>query len=180
MTPSKSNCQGGDPQGWVCGRAGHLRKLLGSNTATLVSTGGLGGDISHSCTFLATATQCDAVDVISIHRYASVPGKWSDSLSGWISQSKGKKVYIEEWGIDSTKYDQKSAYASETKNMNSVGLPNLYWQILPPVASGCSYSPESDSGDHFGIFDDSAVDFATAINGATGVGAAQDWTGSVY
>ena len=180
MTPSASHCTNGDPHGWTCGRAKHLRSLLGSNTATLISTGGLGGDISHSCTFLPAVTQCDAVDIISIHRYASVPVRWSHELSGWIQKSNNKKVFIEEWGVDSTKYDQKSAYPSEVQNMNSVGLPNLYWQILPPASSGCSYQPSQDSGDPFGIFDNSGTDFAGAINGATGVGAAQDWSGSVY
>lgn len=180
MTPSYSHCRNGDPHGWACGRARKLRSLLGSNTGTLVSTGGLGGDFSHSCTFLPAVTQCDAVDAISVHRYASVPGRWSDSLSGWISQANGKKVYLEEWGIDSTNYDQKSAFASETNNMNSVGLPQLYWQILPPATSSCSYSPNKDSGDPFGIFDNSGVNLAGPINAATGVKAAQDWTGSVY
>lgn len=180
MTPSASNCKNGDPKGWACGRARHLRSLLGSNTGTLVSTGGLGGDISHSCTFLPAVTQCDAVDAISIHRYASVPGAWSSATSGYISQSKGKKVYIEEWGIDSTKYDQKSAFVSEVNDMNKAGLPSMYWQILPPATSSCGYSPKSDSGDPFGIFYNSGVNLGGPINGATGVNAAQDWTGSVY
>lgn len=180
MTPSGSNCKNGDPNGWACGRARKLRSLLGSNTNTLVSTGGLGGDISHSCTFLPAVTQCDAIDAISIHRYASVPGQWSNALSGWISQSNGKKVYIEEWGIDAKKYDQKSAFVSEVNNMNSVGLPSMYWQILPPATSSCGYSPKDDSGDTFGIFYNSGTNFAGPMNGATGVQAAQDWTGSVY
>lgn len=180
MTPSASNCKNGDPHGWACGRARHLRSLLGSNTGTLVSTGGLGGDISHSCTFLDAVTKCDAVDAISVHRYASVPGQWSNALPGWINQSNGKKVYIEEWGIDASKYDQKSAFVSEVNNMNSVGLPGMYWQILPPATSGCSYNPSQDSGDKFGIFYNSGVNLAGPINGATGVKAAQDWTGSVY
>ena len=180
MTPSASNCKNGDPYGWACGRARQLRTLLGSNKATLVSTGGLGGDISHSCTFLPAVTKCDAVDAISIHRYASVPGRWSESLSGWISQSNGKKVYIEEWGIDSTRYDQKSAFVSEVNNMNSVGLPSMYWQILPPATSSCPYNPSQDSGDPFGIFYNSGVDLASPMKGSTNVQAAQDWAGSVY
>lgn len=180
MTPGPSNCGNNDPYGWACGRARKLRSLLGSNANTLVSTGGLGGDISHGCTFNTAVTQCDAVDAISIHRYASVPGRWSSSTSGWISQSNGKKVYLEEWGIDSTKYDQKSNFVSEVNDMNSVGLPSMYWQILPPATSSCSYSPNKDGGDPFGIFYNSGTNFAGPMNGATGVTAAQDWTGSVY
>ncbi|GAB7362636.1 hypothetical protein MBLNU230_g2946t1 [Neophaeotheca triangularis] len=180
MTPSASNCQNGDPYGWACGRARHLRNLLGSNTHTLVSTGGLGGDISHSCTFLPAVTQCDAVDAISVHRYASVPGRWSSALPGWINSSNGKKVYLEEWGIDASQYDQKAAFVSEVNDMNSVGLPSMYWQILPPATNSCPYNPSQDSGDRFGIFYNSGVNLRGPINGATGINAAQDWTGSVY
>lgn len=179
MTPSASHCTNNDPHGWVCGRARHLRDLLGSNTGILVSTGGLGGDISHSCTFLSAATQYSAVDAISIHRYASVPGNWANALPSYLSQSNGKKVYIEEWGINAANYDQKSAFVSEVNSMNSVGLPSMYWQILPPATSSCPYDPKKD-GDPFGIFDNSGTSFAGPINGATGVKAAQDWTGSVY
>lgn len=180
MTPSGSNCRNGDPYGWACGRARHLRNLLGSNTNTLISTGGLGGDISHECTFLPAVTDCDAIDAIAIHRYASVPGHWSSSLSNWLSQAKGKKVFLEEWGIDASRYNQASAFASEVADMNSVGLPSLYWQILPPAVSGCPYNPAQDEGDKFGIFYNGGVDLKGGIDGATGVGAAQDWTGSVY
>lgn len=180
MSPSASNCENGDPYGWACGRARTLRSLLGSNTGTLVSTGGLGGDISHSCTFLPAVTKCDAIDAISIHRYASVPGQWSNALSGWISQSNGKKLYIEEWGIDSLMYDQNAAFVSEVSNMNSVGLPSMYWQILPPATSSCPYNPSQDSGDKFGIFCNSGTNLRGPINDATIVQAAQDWTGSVY
>lgn len=180
MTPSGSNCRNGDPYGWACGRAQHMRNVLGANNRILISTGGLGGDISHQCTFLPAVTQCNAVDAISVHRYASVPGRWSSSLGGWISQSNGKKVFLEEWGIDASAYDQRSAFASEVADMNSVGLPSMYWQILPPAVSGCPYDPKNDAGDKFGIFYNSNVNLAGPMNGATGVGAAQDWTGSVY
>ena len=180
MTPSGSNCRNGDPYGWACGRAQHMRNVLGSDNGILISTGGLGGDISHECTFLAAVTQCDAVDAISVHRYASVPGQWSGALSGWLDQSNGKKVYLEEWGIDASAYDQGSAFVSEVDDMNSVGLPSMYWQILPPAVASCPYDPKQDSGDKFGIFYDSGVDLAGPMNRATGVGAAQDWTGSVY
>lgn len=177
MTPSYSHCTNGDPHGWACGRAEHLRNLLGSNEHTLVSTGGLGGDIVHGCTFLPAVTECDAVDAISVHRYASVPGYWSSNLPDWINKSNGKKVYLEEWGIDTRKYDQASAYPSEVSDMNSAGLPNMYWQILPAGQGSCPYT---DDGDPFGLPDNSGVNLGGPINAATGVGAAQDWTGSVY
>ena len=180
MTPSGSNCKNGDPNGWACGRAKHLRSELGADNKILISTGGLGGDISHECTFLPAVTECDAVDAIAVHRYASVPGSWGGSLSGWLNQANGKLVYLEEWGIDASANDQMSAFPSEVGDMNSAGLPQLYWQILPPAVSDCPYDPSQDSGDKFGIFYDSGVDLAGPINDATQANAAQDWTGSVY
>lgn len=180
MTPSASNCKNGDPHGWACGRAQHIRQELGADNSILVSTGGLGGDISHECTFLPAVTACDAVDAISVHRYAGVPGNWAGSLPGWIDQSGGKLVYLEEWGIDAAANDQASAFPSEVADMNSAGLPSMYWQILPPATDGCPYDPKNDDGDKFGIFYDSGVDLKGPIDAATGSGAAQDWTGSVY
>lgn len=181
MDSGDSHCENNDPYGWACGRAQKLKSLLGSNTQTLVTTGGLGGDISHGCTFNTAVTHCDAIDAIAVHRYASVPGHWSSALPDWISQANGKKVYLEEWGIDASKYDQTSAFVSEVEDMNSVGLPSLYWQILPPGEGSCAgYDPKTDNDDHFGIFQDSGTDLAGPMNGAAGVQAAQDWTGSVY
>ncbi|KAM0080939.1 hypothetical protein ACKRZS_006901 [Fusarium odoratissimum] len=179
MTPGPSNCKNGDPSGWACGRATFMRNA-GLDSHILISTGGLGGDFSHGCTFLPAVTQCKAIDAISVHRYASVPGMWSANLPNWLNQANGKKVYLEEWGVDSQQYDQKSVFVSEVNDMNSAGLPNMYWQLLPPSSGGCSYNPKNDAGDPFGIYTNSGVNLAGPINGATSSGAAQDWTGSLY
>ncbi|KAF4953788.1 hypothetical protein FGADI_5781 [Fusarium gaditjirri] len=176
MTPGPSNCKNGDPAGWACGRATFMRNA-GLDSHILISTGGLGGDFSHGCTFLPAVTQCKAIDAISVHRYASVPGKWSANLPSWLTQANGKKVYLEEWGVNSQNYDQKSSFVSEVNDMNSVGLPNMYWQLLPPSSGGCSYNPKDDAGDPFGIYTNSEVNLAGPINSATSSGAAQDWTG---
>lgn len=156
-----------------------MREVLGSDSPILVSTGGMGGDFAHDCNFSPAVTSCDAIDVISVHRYAGVPGGWSGALDGWLQQSNGKKVFIEEWGINASTNDQKSAFVSEVKDMNSVGLPSLYWQILPPAADGCSYNPAQDEGDKFGIFFDSGIDFKGPMSGASESTAAQDWTASL-
>ncbi|EXA35019.1 hypothetical protein FOQG_08867 [Fusarium oxysporum f. sp. raphani 54005] len=179
MTPGPSNCKNGDPSGWACGRATFMRNA-GLDSHILISTGGLGGDFSHGCTFLPAVTQCKAIDAISVHRYASVPGMWGANLPNWLNQANGKKVYLEEWGVDSQQYDQKSAFVSEVNDMNSAGLPNMYWQLLPPSSGGCSYNPKNDAGDPFGIYTNSGVNLAGPINDATSSGAAQDWTGSLY
>lgn len=179
MTPDPSVCQGGDAQGWLCGRATHLRDELGPDSPIIVSTGGVGGDFSHQCTFVAAVTQCDAVDAISVHRYASVPGNWDLVLDDWLTQANGKLVYLEEWGIDASRYDRATAFPQEVRTMNSVGFPSMYWQILPAAVDECPYDPAND-GDPFGIFTDSNVDLAGPMNAATEVTAAQDWTGIIY
>jgi len=181
MTASASltYCQNGDTAGWSCGRATHIRNS-GLSSNILVSTGGLGGDISHGCTFKPAVVNCAAIDAISVHRYASVPGQWAANEASWVKEANGKKVFLEEWGIDSSKYSQANTFASEVGTMNQAGLPHVYWQILPPANGGCSYDPKNDSGDHFGIFTNSGVNLAGPLNGATAVNAAQDWTGSIY
>ncbi|KAI6781132.1 uncharacterized protein J7T54_002488 [Emericellopsis cladophorae] len=51
--------------------------------------------------------------------------QWSGSLSSWLDKANGKKVFLEEWGIDASKHDQASAFPSEIEDMNSAGLPSL-------------------------------------------------------
>lgn len=81
---------------------------------------------------------------------------------------------IEEWGVDVTKYDPKTEFPANTDDMNGIGIPWLYWQVLPHET--CSDS----SNDGFGIFIDSGVDFADQFKGASSATGLQDWTGSVY
>ena len=65
MTTKPSECLDGDTHGWICGRAKHLRKVLGDKNPIKVATGGIGGDFSHQCNLISAATQCDALDLIS-------------------------------------------------------------------------------------------------------------------
>jgi mannan endo-1,4-beta-mannosidase len=94
-------------------------------------------------------------------------------------QSNGK-LFLEEWGIDASAADQRSAAVSEVNDMNSADVPSLYWQILYPALSDCPYNPSQDEGNKFRNFYDSGADLAGPIDGAAGGAAAQDWTGSVY
>lgn len=181
MTSYLDACTGDDAQGWLCGRATHLRGELGADSPILVTSGGIGGDYSHGCTFMAAATGCAALDAIAMHRYAAVPGGWSTSAPGWVEEASGagsgdKLVYLEEWGVDKASYDQASAFPSEAADMNSVGLPSLYWQIILPDVAGCAYDPATDSGDHFGIALDAGVDIAGPMHQAGESKALQDWS----
>lgn len=176
MTAKTSVCTDGDVHNWVCGRATHMRDELGADNPILVISGGIGGDYSHDCTFISTAVDCDALDAIAIHRYASVPGNWAPSADSWVSKANGKLVFVEEWGINAASYDQSSAFTSETADFNSVGLPNMYWQIILPAVEGCEYDAASDSGDQFGIvYNNSGVDISGAMYDASSSDALQDW-----
>lgn len=179
MSPKLSECTDGDAHGWICGRATHIRDQLGPDNPIIVSSGGIGGDFSHGCTFIAAATGCPALDAIAVHRYASVPGNWAASADGWVGQAGGKLVYLEEWGINAANNDRGTAFPSETADMNSVGLPSLYWQIILPDVEGCEYDPAEDTGDHFGIPYDSGVDIAGPMHEAAQSVALQDWAGII-
>ncbi|KAH8704632.1 hypothetical protein GQ44DRAFT_777910 [Phaeosphaeriaceae sp. PMI808] len=93
---SRKAYKGGDAHSWICGRAKHIRATLGANNPILVSTGGIGGNISWGCTFLKAATEYIAVDIISTHQYARYPGNWKNATSGYIQSSNSKLAYLEE------------------------------------------------------------------------------------
>lgn len=185
MTPDPSACQAGDKHDWLCGRARHLRAELGAENLIKVSTGGVGGDYWHGCTFAAAVTGCDVVDLISVHRYAGYPGHWAGSAAGWADQAgvqgqgKGKLVYVEEWGVDTAAVDLAEASPHEAADMNSAGLPALYWQLLPDAVPGCDYDPAHDGGDPFGIFVGGRTDLESSLKEAARSPALQQGWGSI-
>ncbi|KAF3012198.1 hypothetical protein E8E14_008350 [Neopestalotiopsis sp. 37M] len=176
MTANTTECTNNDQHGWICGRATHMREQLGAENPIIIASGGIGGDYSHDCTFIAAATDCDALDAIALHRYASVPGYWASNAETWLGQANDKLIYVEEWGINAANYDQSSAFPSEVEDMNSVGLPSLYWQLILPDSEACPYSAANDSGDHFGIVYNSGVNISGPFSEATASPALQDWS----
>ncbi|KAI0006472.1 glycoside hydrolase family 5 protein [Xylariaceae sp. FL0662B] len=181
MSPDATVCQDGDKAGWLCGRAEHMRATLGASPIK-IATGGIGGDISHGCTFIEAATQCDAIDLIAVHRYAgsqaSNPGQWSGAAQQWVDQSNGKLVLIEEWGVDTGTSDPQTELPAQGGDINAAGLPSLYWQFLPRKSARCAdYDPSTDDGDHFGIFvEGEEVDIGAVVRQAAEADAVQDWS----
>ncbi|KAI1199238.1 glycoside hydrolase [Nemania serpens] len=184
MSTKVSECQTDAGAKWVCGRAQHMRTVLGATNPIKISSGGIGGDVSKNCNFMSAAVTCGQLDMIAIHRYAgnlaSNPGEWSKSAAGYVSSAKGKLVYVEEWGVKQYQgaADAAVEYPAQANDMNKAGLPWLYWQIVP--TKRCNYDPKNDQGDSFSIFMGSGVDIASAMKGATQVSGLQDWKGILY
>ncbi|KAI5925556.1 glycoside hydrolase superfamily [Camillea tinctor] len=151
-------CKNNKAKNWVCDRAKHLRSELGSKSPP----------------------DPDRLDLISVHRYAGPQGSGTQwSSIDWVKAAGGKKVYVEEWGVFSNKVAPKTDYPAQAADLNKIGLPGVYWQILPPMNPGCPYDPSKDS-DPFGIFMDSGVDIADPMKTAAKTPGLQDWKGSVY
>lgn len=177
MAPKTAECNTaqGDRYGWICGRAAHLRSLLGANNPIKVASGGIGGDISHGCNLVAQAVNCPQLDIISIHRYAGAqaanPNQWANSARSWIAQAKGKLVMVEEWGVREA--DAPSEYPAQANDINAGAIPWLYWQILPP------YKCSGGGTDGFNIYMDGTTDVAGPMRRAASKVAAQNWSGTV-
>ncbi|KAI0117633.1 glycoside hydrolase [Hypoxylon sp. NC0597] len=184
MSTKTSECTTTAGANWVCGRAQHMRSILGVNNPIRISSGGIGGDISKGCTFMPAAINCDQLDMIAIHRYAgnlaNNPNEWSNSASGYLEQANGKLVYVEEWGVRQYQGagDAAAEYPAQGNDMNKVGLPWLYWQIVP--AESCNYDPTQDEDDSFSIFVNSNVDIGGAMRGAASTPGLQDWSDILY
>lgn len=102
--------------------------------------------------------QCAPLDVIGIHVYYY--DEFSESrLQPYISkaQSTGKKLVMQEWGVcyyDSANQNCNQAGVLDPStrdanirnwagSMNNVGLPWMYWQILPnPDPHGADWDYE--------------------------------------
>ncbi|RKU49363.1 hypothetical protein DL546_001301 [Coniochaeta pulveracea] len=181
MAPKLSECTNGDVHGWVCGRAAHMRTVLGAQNPIKIGSGGIGGDYSHGCNLLPAALNCPQLDMISVHRYAggeaNNANQWANNARSWIKQTS-KLLVVEEWGVNTLTYNPVTEFPANTQDMNSVGLPWLYWQILP--AKECDSSINDDSSHAFGIQLGSGTDVSTPMHQASSVTGLQDWTGVIY
>lgn len=180
MAPKLSECTDGDIHGWVCGRAAHMRAVLGAANLIKIASGGISGDYSHGCSFLPAALNCPQLDMISVHRYAggeaNNPDQWANSARSWVQQTS-KLICVEEWGVNTLVHNLAIEFPANTQDMNSVGLPWLYWQILP--AKTCEGSINDDSSHAFGIEIGNGADIRTPLHQASRATGLQDWTGIV-
>lgn len=168
-------CSGNDASDWLCGRAGNMKKLLNNNIK--ISTGGVGGDISHNCNFMKKAMECDAIDLVAVHGYkgteAKNPGEWAGNVDNWMSESNGKLLYVEEFGTVEGD-DQQTDFQGQADDITNGQIPWIYWQILPPKT--CN----TVGDDTYGVWQDNTVDWASSVKKAAAGSAKQSWSGIVY
>ncbi|CAG8955814.1 hypothetical protein HYFRA_00011683 [Hymenoscyphus fraxineus] len=185
MIASKEKLQNNDPDDWICGRAGNMRKVMANSRED--STGGLGGSeySGHELNLIDKALNCQAIDLIAIHGYMTQASQWAPympELSNKAAQ-KGKLVFVEEWGVGSdSSYD---SVAKQAAVFTDAGVPWMYWQIIPgksideSCSGGCCHSGLSSTPNEafeVGITSKRA-DFKTLMGAANSKPATQDWTG---
>lgn len=112
-----------------------------------------------------------------MHRYAGAQGnnggQWSAGYNDWLNQANGKLVNLEEWGVDTSQLDPSSEFPANTRDMNSAGLPWVYWQLLPPKVC------DVNDNDPFGFYIDGGVPYAAEVQAANEADCPQSWAGIV-
>lgn len=133
--------EGGDPGGWLCGRAGVLKGLAGDESAVQVATGGIGGShycCDHQFNDLDSALRCEAFDIVSVHGYMSRASDWAYFTTGDASVLRtteaagtGHRVMVEEWGVAAASED---GFDEQVGVFNDAGVP---WVSAPSSSSPC-------------------------------------------
>ena len=66
---AESKYQAGDPTGWICARAAHMRDELGADNPIKIVSGGVGGTYDNGANDAPWVTSCPCVDIVSIQYY---------------------------------------------------------------------------------------------------------------
>ncbi|TVY20786.1 Mannan endo-1,4-beta-mannosidase 1 [Lachnellula arida] len=190
MVASDDKLGSNDPDDWLCGRAGNMKKILGSS-AVKIATGGIGGSeySGHEYNTIDKALQCSAIDILSLHGYMTQASQWAAYVPKLADQAaaQGKKVMVEEWGVGTgSSYD---SIAKQAAVFNDAGVPWLYWMVIPgksidQTCNGetcCHQGLSTDQSEAFEVgISSSRADFKTLFGNANAAAALQDWTGIVY
>lgn len=169
-----------DPDDWVCGRAGEMRKELGTSNI-LVATGGIAGShycCDHEFNLIEKALRCDALDILSVHSYMSKASDWAYFITGAKSvlrtanQAK-KLVMVEEWGVAVGNQDN---FEKQVKVFNDAGIPWLYWQFVPGKDGSQSGAPANCGYDSYEIgLNSPKGNIGDAVRAANRATANQTW-----
>jgi len=181
MIGSVDKLQQNDPDDWLCGRAGNMKKIIG-NSGVKIATGGVGGSeycCDHEFNIIDKVLYCDAIDILSVHGYMSEGSQWAyfiPSLSDKAA-SQGKHLMIEEWGIK-----DGMSFSDQVNVFNGAGVPWMYWEVtMSDQTQPCGTSSCCGGWDGFEIGITSGKgDVKDAVATANSVEGRQDWTGYVY
>lgn len=200
MISNPENLSANDPDDWVCGRAGEMRKVLGASEV-LVATGGIGGShycCDHEFNLIEKALQCDTIDILSVHSYMSKAGDWAYYITGdksvlRLANEHNKLVMVEEWGVAA---DSQDNFAKQVKVFNDAGVPwvskvpgnaldlfvlmvlQLYWQFVPGKDGTQPGVPTNCEGGYDGFeigLDSPKGDIKAAVQEVNKAAANQTW-----
>ncbi|KAH7370824.1 glycoside hydrolase superfamily [Rhexocercosporidium sp. MPI-PUGE-AT-0058] len=193
MIASPGKASSNDPDDWLCGRAGNMKKLIGSSGVT-IATGGIGGSeySGHEYNIIDKALYCSAIDILSVHGYMTKASQWGAYFPKLADKgaAQGKHVMVEEWGVGTdASYD---SIATQAAVFNNAGVPWLYWMIIPgksvdescngaTVPACCHKGLSTTANEAFEVgVTSSRAHFGTLIGNANKATGRQDWTGYVY
>ncbi|KAG4440554.1 hypothetical protein IFR05_003970 [Cadophora sp. M221] len=192
MIASPGKAANNDPDDWICGRAGNMKKLIGQGVK--IATGGIGGSeySGHEYNIIDKALYCSTIDILSVHGYMTQASQWAAYFPKLADQgaSQGKHVMVEEWGVGTdSSYD---SIATQAAVFNNAGVPWLYWMIIPgksidescdgaSVPACCHKGLDTAANLAFEVgVTSSRADFGALIGNANKATGRQDWSGYVY
>ena len=177
-----------DPDDWLCGRAGNMKKTI-AGSGVRIATGGVGGSeycCDHEYNIIDKVLYCSAIDIISVHGYMTQASQWSYFIPSLQQKAatQGKLLMIEEWGVTSSPAGQ---LGDQVAVFNGAGVPWMYWQVVPgqdqteSCSGQCCGSNDGNSYDGFEIGVGSEKgDVKGAVAAANRMTAVQDWSGIIY
>ncbi|GAA5943577.1 uncharacterized protein JCM15063_006462 [Sporobolomyces koalae] len=118
---------------WVCDRSGYISSLVGGSGIQVSSGGGI--DVSTS--LQGWATNCGAIDIVSVHDYGTNGYATAQALSNAQNNHPSKTIMMGEWGLTGP---NKAAKISEfVAAFGAKGIPWMYWQITQPGAGASDF-----------------------------------------
>ena len=127
LVASPGKLQANDPDDWLCGRAGNMKKII-NNSGVKIATGGVGGSQyqNHEYNAISKVLYCSAVDILGVHGYMNTVGGWSPYIPSLekTAAGQGKHLMIEEWGVTTV----NGQFDAQAANFNNNGIP---WVSIP-------------------------------------------------
>ena len=168
-----------------------MQKII-NGSGVKITTGGVGGSQydGHEYNLMSRAIYCDAIDIVSMHSYLTT-SQWGEFIPSSLNEANGKHLLIEEFGVGESCCDDQvpdSEFNGLVNLFNNNGIPFLYWEMVSAAdeTQDCSAGYDGSvcchqSPDGYEIGPGSSKgNLPAAFKQASGVTAAQDWTGYVY